>query len=438
MSPIEPGSALPRFTLALALLVALGLAPRAAWAQPDSVEVLVDAPADSAWIEVGGKDAFGADDPFADLPSADDEGPIRPEGGKLFPYIGYNRVDQFTLGLDMSFRPSKGLLPGFATRFARALRRQRPPGRGGDGRWLYEMRLEQPIDRRRATLFAISTYRRTDDDDFGQVGDVENSIAALMFHYDSKDWFEREGMAIEGATTWRRWTLSARHDRDQYTSITELADGTRGLFRRHASWRANPAIDDGDLRSLTAGIDYDSRINKKSPRNGMRHRLRAETAGGDLGGDFAYRRYTADLRTYFSPGPSHVAKARLLLGTTSEGDSLPFQKTFAIGGIGTLRGSSFRHFRGRHVFLANGDWAWELFKRSSKNAMLKTGLSLVAFTDFGLAWDSAKWDLGHRRPAWDAGLGIGTTDETLRVYFARDLRAERSPIHVTLRIARAY
>ena len=34
--------------------------------------------------------------------------------------------------------------------------------------------------------------------------------------------------------------------------------------------------------------------------------------------------------------------------------------------------------------------------------------------------------------------GLGTTDETLRVYFARDLRAERSPIHVTLRIARKF
>ena len=90
------------------------------------------------------------------------------------------------------------------------------------------------------------------------------------------------------------------------------------------------------------------------------------------------------------------------------------------------------------IFLVNGDWAWELFKRTSRNAMLKTGLSVVAFTDVGLAWDAPRWDLAHRKPAWDAGVGIGTTDETFRVYFARDLRAKRSPIHVTLRLARAY
>ena len=48
------------------------------------------------------------------------------------------------------------------------------------------------------------------------------------------------------------------------------------------------------------------------------------------------------------------------------------------------------------------------------------------------------WFLDRRRMAWNAGLGVGTTDETLRVYFARDLRAKRSPLQVTVRIARSY
>jgi hypothetical protein len=419
----------------LVLLTLLSLLVTPARAQLDSTGT---AAPDTGWVEIGGPTGFGSDDPFADLPSPEDEGPVQPEGGRLFPYLGYNRVDQFTVGLDMTFKPSKGWLPGLATRMAYAAERKDPRGEG-DGRWLYAMRIEQPLSAQRNAHVAIATYRITDDDNFGQVGDVENTLAALFFHYDYKDWFERQGFDVEAATTWReRWTLSARYDNDDYGSITQLADGTKGLFRRHADWRANPAVDDGEIHAVTAGLDYDSRANKKSPRNGMKNRLRAETAGGSLGGDFAYRRYTADLRAYFSPGPSHVAKARLMLGTTSNGDFLPFQKTFAIGGIGTLRGYQYRHFRGRHLFLANGDWSWELFKRTSRNAMLKTGLSVVLFTDFGLAWDAPRWDLGHRQPAWDAGLGIGTTDETLRVYFARDLRAERSPVHVTLRVARAY
>ena len=423
------------------LMLTVLLAPKARAQAPDSAAAAPDSAAaapDTGWVEIGGPAGFGADDPFKDLPSAEDEGPVQPEGGRVFPYLGYNRVDQFTIGLDATFRPSRGFLPSLMTRMAYAAERHRPLD-DGDGRWLYEMRVEQPFDDERRYRLAIGTYRRTDDDGFGQVGDIENTLAALFFHYDYKDWFEREGFAIEGAARpWDRWVLSARYDQDEYNSITELADNTRGVFRRDAEWRANPAVDEGNLRTVTGGVDYDSRANKKSPRNGMKNSLRIETAGGSLGGDFAFKRYTADLRAYFSPGPSHVAKARLMLGTTSVGDFLPFQKTFAIGGIGTLRGYPFRQFRGRHLFLVNGDWSWELFKRTSRNAMLKTGFCVAAFTDFGLAWDAPEWDLGHRKPAWDAGLGLGTTDETLRVYFARDLRAEHSPIHVTVRVARAY
>ena len=66
---------------------------------------------DTGWVEIGGPSGFGADDPFADLPSEEDEGPVQPEGGRLFPYLGYNRVDQFTVGLDMTYKPSKGWMP---------------------------------------------------------------------------------------------------------------------------------------------------------------------------------------------------------------------------------------------------------------------------------------------------------------------------------------
>jgi surface antigen Omp85-like protein len=423
---------------ALAGLLAAAL-PHVAHAQagaaaPDSSA----APPDTGWIEVGGTAAFGASDPFADLPSAEDEGPVRPEGGRLFPYLTYNRVDSYTLGIDETFNPSRGWMPSFSTRMARAFGRENGPGKD-DGRWVYAMRLDQPIASKRRGHVGISVYRRTDDDEFGQVGDVENALAALFFHWDYKDWFEREGYALDAEYKWKdHWIVSGRYDQDTYRSITEIGDATMGIFRRTAEWRANPAVDDGNLRSATFGLGFDSRSNPKAPRRGMYHKVLVETAGGDLGGDFGYKRYTADLRAYFAPGPSHTAKVRAMLGTTSEGDALPFQKTFAVGGIGTLRAYPFRQYRGRHMFLTNGDWTWELFKRSSRNAMLKTGFAAVAFTDFGLAWDAPTWDLGQRRPAWDAGLGVGTTDETLRVYFAKDLRSGSSPIQVTLRIARSY
>ncbi len=341
------------------------------------------------------------------------------------------------IGLDQRYEPKTGWKPGFRTRMARALQRKNAPG-VSDGAWLYEMRLEQPLDRMHHSQLAISLYRSTDDDGFGQIGDVENALAALFFHDDYRDWFEREGYSLAGSYKLRRWSAEARYNQDTYSSLTQLADGTRGIFRRHAAWRANPAVDDGDIRAITGSLAYDSRSSKALPRRGMWHQLSVETAGGSLSGDYTYTRYLADLRAYFSSGPTQIVKSRLMLGTTGGDAYLPFQRTFAIGGVGTLRATPFRALRGRHLFLLNNDWSWEVLRRSSKNVAVKTGLSVVLFDDLGLAWDAPKWDLGSRRMAWNAGLGVGTTDESLRVYFARDLRAKRSPVEVTVRLARSY
>jgi hypothetical protein len=433
-------AALLACTLVAALALPIGAAalPQPADDHPAAaVDTAAATPADTGWVEIGGKSPFGADDPFADLPSPEEEGTKAPHGGQILPYLSYERVDQFVLGLEQRYKPKSGWNPGFDTRMARAAERKNPPG-VGTGAWLYDMRLEQPLDPKRRSLLAVSLYRSTDEDGFGQIGDVENAMAALFFHDDYRDWFEREGYALDGSYRWRRWTSDVRYAQDTYRSITLLADDTRGIFRRHTEWRANPAVDDGNLRSVTGSIAYDSRSSKALPRHGMWHRLSIETAGGSLGGDFTYTRYLADLRAYLSSGPTQIIKTRLMLGTTGGDAFLPFQRTFAIGGVGTLRATPFRHFRGRHLALLNNDWSWEVLRRSSKNAAIKTGLSLVVFDDLGLAWDAPKWDLGRRRMAWNAGVGVGTTDETLRVYFARDIRASRAPVEVTVRIARSY
>jgi outer membrane protein assembly factor BamA len=170
----------------------------------------------------------------------------------------------------------------------------------------------------------------------------------------------------------------------------------------------------------------------------MQHHVEAEVAGGSLNGDFTYHRYKGDFRIYVSPSPSHLFKTRVQAGTAGRDEVLPLQKTFALGGVGTLRALPFRHLRGNRMFLWNADWAWEVMRRSSRNAAVKTGLSLVVFSDLGLAWDAPTWDASRRQMAWNVGLGAGTTDETFRVYAARDVRSERAPLHFTVRISRAY
>ncbi len=393
-------------------------------------------PADTGWVEIG-TSPFGEDDPFADLPESTSSGDQEARG-KLMPYLSYNRVDALTLGLDMTFEPKTDWIPAFRIRMARSFGRLTNSGQD-HGEWLYDMRLEQPLLPNRAATIELAQFRVTKDDGFGQIGAAENVLNAVVFKYDWRDWFASEGWEATLRGKWRaRWSGGVGYTARDDDPILSPGYGANGLFRRSQDWRENPPADAGDFRAARFFVGYDSRAHGSKPRRGMWHRLEAETAGGSLGGDFAYIRYLGDLRAYLAPAPSHFVKVRLMGGTTSQDDFLPLQRTFAVGGIGTLRATPFRQFRGRHLFLANADWAWEVLRRSSKNAALKTGLSLVLWNDVGVAWDAREWDLGHRKPAWNAGVGIGTTDENLRVYFGRDLRAEHAPIHVTVRVAQSY
>ena len=406
-------------------------------------EARAQAAADTGWVEIGGETppdsseggtTFGIDDPFADLPD-DEEKPTAP-GGKVRPYVDFNRVDQWVLGLDLLYQPERGFDPAMKIRVARAFQRKTE---SGDGRTLYEMRLDQPLLRGRSLRVGAALYRKTDDDGFGQIRPVENAFSTALFRWDWRDWFERSG--FEAGVAWDatpRWSLAARWNADDYVSIPELADGVALAFRKDEPLRENPAIDDGRIQVVTLGAGFDSRATPAQPRSGMHHRVEAEIAGGSLGGDYAYHRYRGDFRAYFSPSPSHLVKTRVLAGTSGRDDLLPLQKTFAIGGVGTLRATPFRQFRGNQLLLWNADWAWEVLRRSSRNVAVKTGLSLVAFSDLGVAWRSGTWDAGNQRFAWNVGLGAGTTDENFRVYVGRDVHADHAPLHVTVRVLRTY
>lgn len=421
------------------LLVALALP---ASAQDTDGEGSADA--DTGWVEIGGAAVagagagatdFGDDDPFADLPVAEDAAP-KEKGGRLRPYVDYNRVDQWTLGLDMLYAPTIGMRPGMKIRVARAFQRQTD---NGDGRMLYSMSLDQPLVESRAVRLGLALYRKTDDDGFGQIGAVENAVATWALRWDYRDWFERSGFSAGiDADLGPGWSASARWKADDYTSITRLADGISPAFRQHEPMRENPAIDDGRIQSVTLGAGYDSRASKDVPRSGMWHRVEMEAAGGSLDGDFTYHRWMGDFRAYVSPSPSHRVKTRLMLGTSGNEDVLPLQRSFAIGGVGTLRATPFRQLRGEHLLLWNADWAWEVLRRSSKNVAVKTGLSLVAFSDLGIAWHAAHWDLAQQRPAWNLGLGAGTTDERFRVYAGKDMRSDNAAVHWTVRVAQTY
>ena len=79
-----------------------------------------------------------------------------------------------------------------------------------------------------------------------------------------------------------------------------------------------------------------------------------EIAGEQFGGDFEFRRVEADVRRTLRLTPDQTMKLRVRAGT-SEG-TLPAQKRFELGGIGTLPGYGYKEFEGDRMVLANVEY----------------------------------------------------------------------------------
>ena len=102
-------------------------------------------------------------------------------------------------------------------------------------------------------------------------------------------------------------------------------------------------------------------------------------------------------------GTRHNILGRVLGGFTN-GDP-PLQRRFALGGVGTVRGYSYKQFPGEQMVVATGEWMMATRPRWP---------SVVAFADGGKAWTS-----GVAGAGWKSSAGIGLDFRPLRRGYAR-------------------
>jgi len=387
------------------------------------------AAADTSGFESATSDtAFGPQDDssFGDFSVPEEgEGPI---GGSVryFPHIHYNRVDQWALGVNFGCQPGAGWYPRFDVDVALAL--------GRDHRGLYSLEVAQPIFPERKLLLGLEQRRLTDHEDEERVGTIENFLAAFLFHYDYRDYFEREGTSAF-LEAYPIVPVSARvtYSDHDYTSITDIAPGTKGVFRRGAEWRANPAIDEGRMKSVWGYVAFDARDNPLLPRHGAWARLGFESTGPHLDSDFTYTRYELELRGYFAVTHGIGLKTRTLLGTTTAG-TLPLQKEFAVGGISTLRAHNYKTRRGNQEFLANVEGSIQVW-RGRQRSSIRTNVKVLAFLDVGQAWNATSYTLASQKMLADGGLGLSVADGRLQGYAAHDLQNSKAGVLWTLRLS---
>lgn len=338
--------------------------------------------------------------------------------------MDYNRVDPFRLGLRYEAQMPFTNDPRIGARIEYAFGRERT---------LYGVQVEQPIG---PFGLGVSAVRVTDHSDLQQVEDAENSLALLFARTDYRDYFEREGYGAYLSMRLRSLSTVSVHVRsDQYRSL-RLESDTWSMFNQDRDLRPNPAIDDGEARTVTVRFE---RLAHRThlTHAGFYHWIEIERAGGDLGGHFAYTRALADMRSIVRLSPATTLVLRGVGGCSPDG-VLPLQKEFVAGGVDGLRAHDIAQYRGNQMLLGQAEYVIGLWRFRSE--AFEGGLHAITFVDAGRAWQNAShaWDVERQHMKCDAGFGLGTSEDNLRVYFAKDLQNPGSDFVYSVRLQRPF
>jgi hypothetical protein len=341
--------------------------------------------------------------------------------------LDYNRVDRARLGIGHQFQVREPMAPRLGARLEYSFGRER---------WLYGFQIEQPLARPGRLALGASLVRRTDHNELQQVDDVENTLAMLLWRYDYRDYFERDGLGA-----YLSWsvpdfsTVSVHLRRDAYRSLP-LDSSATSWFSRSRPLRDNPAVDDGESHSVVVRFQRVAHATRHA-HAGLYHWLEVERAGRGLGGDFDYTRIFGDLRSVIRLSPAGTLMLRVAGGRTASG-TLPAQKEFPIGGTDVLRAHAFGAFRGDQLALAQAEYTIGLWRLRTRG--FEGGLHAITFVDAGSAWFDPhhRWDLSRQHVAVDGGFGLATGEEGLRLYVAKNLQDTKSDLVMSLRLHRPF
>jgi hypothetical protein len=270
----------------------------------------------------------------------------------------YNRVE----GLPVMFGPV--LHTGGANPFrleALAIWRSEAGASLDGDRMGYRVRAEQLLAGRGQLSVGGSAYSVIDPMDPWQLGDLEASLAAVLFHLDYRDHYERQGWsAFARLEPVRGLAAKVAYRQEDHMSVP-VADPW-SLFNGGDLWRAQPVIGEGEVRAVTGSLELDLRDDADAPLEGWLARLTVDRpVGGSLrrpelffvrpeGGepitellpaadlDLDFTTVLMDVRRYMPVGYGSQLGLRLAAGGAVEERPLPPQFQHALGGMATLPG----------------------------------------------------------------------------------------------------
>lgn len=371
---------------------------------------------------------------------------LRKRGGAFTASFGtegredwYSPVDGFAPALGfgaMVFDPSRfnhTYFGGYATyKFG--------PDRAG-----YSFGLERALTSQPRVTIGFDVHDLTASDDFWRLSQNEQSLVSFGYQKTFRDYYRRRGVQIHGTVRpadghqvlvgWRRDRHEALRNTTDYSLFGEdnetfrpnapIGESTVGALLLRYTWDSRVAsterMQDVHTRNLVDDL-YGSSAGREP---GWRIEWTSELASEKFGGDTTFRRHILNARSYAALSPLQRLHSRLILGL-SDGALLP-QRTFALGGIGSVRGYGFKEVAGDKMALVNLEYLIG-FDR---------GVGVSAFFDAGRVYDGhPAAGSGPAAERWLKGVGLGLLfGGSARVEFAWKLDDIPESLQILLRLS---
>jgi len=353
------------------------------------------------------------------------------------------------------FSPVDGLVPALGFRLRLFDHRRFNPTfltgyasyRFGRERAGYSLAVEQPLVQVPRLTIGAEVHDLTASDDFWRLSVLEQTLVAVTFKDTFRDYYGRKGYQLHAAVTVagsHEVVVAWRNDRE-----SSLANSTDfSIFKGGEAFRENEMAAAGRLHAVVLRYAFDSRAGFEQGPEGAYRRHRVDsffgTASGDrpgvrltwtsewagaFGGDFSFGRHVFDARATLQPSPRQEVGGRVIAGL-GVGD-LPPQRTFALGGIGSVHGYDFKAAAGGRMVLVNAEYEASTSSRWNRRG---SGLRGIVFLDAGRIGRPA----GDGINGWLVGAGVGAAVGAIRVDFGWPLKGPSHPLQVLVRIGRTF
>ena len=241
----------------------------------------------------------------------------------------------------------------------------------------YSLGVERPLLSGTRLFLGAEMHDLTASDDLWRLSNTEQTVAAAGFKNTFRDYYRRRGVQAHiGARPADNHEVVASWRRDRHQPLANESDFS--LFRDDHPFRANALVDDAELHAVVLGYSFDSlglrdeSLSRRFARHlvddlfrasrrgsdGWRVDWTSEIAGSGLGGDYDFTRHILNARGSVRLTPRQSVAARGIAGWSS--GSLPLEREFAIGGVGSVHGYKFKEAAGSRLVLLNGEYTFDV------------------------------------------------------------------------------